>query len=129
VALFQLCAGTKISDIHGYPRAPDISVQDGNAPSTPSYTHVLLIWDAKHRKDPTDRITHHELSEVGRWIDLLDLHGAARTGLALHRLGVLLGNCIISNGQFSTEPDAELARLDVKEVSGFHPKSRFAVRP
>lgn len=127
--LWQICAGTRIKDIHGVDRTPDISFQNANSPETPSYLDVQLIWDAKYKKNPSHRITHDEVSGFGRWLEILSLRYAVKPEIVLEKLGQLLANNLITNGLESTEPDEELTRLDMKEVTSFHPTSSFNVRP
>ncbi len=45
--LWQLCAGTKIGDISGDERAPDISLQNASASDSPQASDVELIWAPK----------------------------------------------------------------------------------
>lgn len=46
---YQLVHGTAITDRYGEPRAPDISLQTGDAPDAPCGDHVIAVWDAKLR--------------------------------------------------------------------------------
>lgn len=125
----QICAGTKIKDIHGTPHTPDISFQTGNASDEPGYNDLILIWDAKYRKDNTSRISNSEVAVFGRWLELFDLRGKSPFHINLDNLSQLFGNCLISNGDFSTEPDIERKRLWLKEVSQFHPNTPYSIRP
>lgn len=125
----QVCAGTTVADIHGVERAPDISFQTDVSPDNPDFNHLLLIWDAKYRKDPNARITHPEVSEFGRWLEVFKLRGAPAPSINLAKLSKLAANCLITNGNASTEPALECERLWMKEVANFHPKSMFSVKP
>lgn len=127
--LFQLCAGTNASDIHGHLRGLDISLQAATAPDAPGPADVLQIIDAKYRTNPNDRISHHEFSEMARWIELFQLRGAASPGLAFPTCPELDANCLVTNGQFSTELDVECQRVSLSEIAEFHPSTAYHARP
>jgi len=125
--LWQICAGTKVSDIENVDRAPDISFQKDGASDTPTYRDIEIIWDAKYRKNSMDRITHPELSAFAIWIDLLNLRNPSH--IRFNSLSSLAANCLITNGQVSTEPDRVLNKYRLKEVSSFYPGKTFGTRP
>jgi hypothetical protein len=127
--LCQLCPGTTASDIHGHPRGLDISIQDPAASDTPGPADVLQIIDAKYRTNANDRISHHEFSEFARWIELFLLRGAGSPGLTFQAYPELNANCLVTNGQFSTEPVAECQRVSLSEIAGFHPATAHHSRP
>lgn len=130
--LWQLCAGTKITDIVGDERAPDISLQSARAPDQPTATDVQMIWDAKYKKKDrkgSRRITSHDFSEFARWVELFNLRGKGLPALVLNSLTGLVGHCLVTNGETSTEVDAELHRTTVREVTGMYPGRSPAVRP
>jgi len=124
----QICAGTRIRDIWDSPKAPDISFQLASSSNNPDYTEVKMIWDAKYRKNPNKRITSHEVSEFGRWLDLLEVKHCTPF-LIMNELHRLNGNILITNGKESTEPNSERNRLGIKECSSFYPGKRFNVQP
>ncbi len=114
----------------GIKRAPDISFQTDTSPDNPDFNHLLLIWDAKYRKNKESRITHPEVSEFGRWLEVFKLRGVHNPPINLAKLSKLAANCLITNGNASTEPDIECKRLWMKEVANFHPNSsEFSVKP
>ncbi len=127
--LWQVCAGTKITDNQSVERAPDISFQKGSASNTPTHNDVEMIWDAKYRKNPEDRITHSEVAAFILWIDLLNLKNSPKPSLQLNRLREMVANCLITNGRESTEPDGVLNRYDLKEVCSFYPGETPETRP
>lgn len=127
--LWQICAGTQIADIYGVARAPDISFQNDKSSDTPCYRDVEIIWDAKYKKNSHNRITNAELSSFGRWIELLKLRKSKKPVIEMSNLQKLAANCLVTNGQESTEPDDERYRLDLKEVTFFYPGNSFQVRP
>lgn len=127
--LFQICAGTRAADIHGTNHAIDISIQTASAGDTPGPDDVLQIFDAKYRSNSSHRISKHEFSEFVRWVELFKLRGAGTANLTLNQLGALDANCLVTNGEPSTEPDAECNRTSVREVSKFHPNETMAHRP
>jgi hypothetical protein len=127
--LYQLCSGTKIKDIVNMHRAPDISIQNANSSDVPTHKDVELIWDAKYRADDSSRITHSELSEFARIIDLLEVKNNVTIELNMGKYQNLIENCLITNGRESTEPNQERVRLDLKEVVNFYPGLNFKVFP
>lgn len=127
--LLQICAGTKVSDIYGKERAPDISFQNADSPDAPSWKDVKIIWDGKYRKKSSDSITDHEFSSFSRWLEILRLRNKQKPPINLNNLTQLLGNCLVTNGVKCTEPDAECTRADLKEVTSFYPGKQFSVRP
>jgi hypothetical protein len=129
VLLWQICAGTKIADIHGKKRAPDITFQIATSSDTPNYQDLVLIWDAKYTMTSTTRIRPEDLSEFGRWLEIFGLRGATKPPIILSSLVLLVQNCLITSGNKSTEPDAECIRLDLREVYSFYPGKTFSVRP
>jgi hypothetical protein len=127
--LNQLCAGTRAADLNGHLRALDISIQKAVASDTPGKDDVLQIIDAKYRTKKTDPISHHEFSEFARWIELFELRGRPTPGLTFSVLGDLDANCLVTNGRFSTELDAECQRVSLCEIEKFHPLTTHAKRP
>ena len=126
---YQICAGTTAEDIVGKHRAPDISIQDRLASDTPDFHDVLMIMDAKYRTTSADRLSAAEFSQFARWIELFELPSAPPPGLNLGHLGGLLACCLVTNGDFSTEPTAELVRKSLVEVRRFYPGSVHDRRP
>ena len=127
--LWQICSGTKITDIVNKERTPDISIQRGNASDTPTHNDVEIIWDAKFRNKNTDRITHSEFSAFVHWIDLFKLKTSSKPTIRLISFKNMVANCLITNGRKSTEPDSECNRQGLKEVVNFFPGAQFSVRP
>jgi len=129
ILLLQICAGTKVSDIYGKERAPDISFQNAGSSDAPSWKDVKIIWDGKYRKKSSDSITDHEFSSFSRWLEILRLRNKQKPPINLNNLAQLLGNCLITNGVKSPELDAECTRADLKEVTSFYPGKQISVRP
>ena len=127
--LFQLCAGTNARDIHNRNHAVDVSIQTGLASDNPGPDQILQIFDAKYRHNSTDRISGQEFSKFVHWVELFNLRGAGLPGLALSGVTELNANCLVTNGQPSTELDAECHRTSVREVTSFHPNEKPAFRP
>ena len=128
--IYEICAGTQIFDIHKKLRTPDISIQLFNGNETPDHINILAIWDAKFRKDNSKRISHHEFSEFGRIIELLncaeDLPMPIKSALSNDNLD---GNCLVTNGIHSTEPDDERTRKSLKEIFKLSPGSIYKIKP
>lgn len=127
--ILQVCAGTKAEDSSGKERGLDVSFQSANATDSPVATDVLQIFDAKYRADPQSRISHLEFAGFSHWVELFTLRGGARAGLFLGRLSQLNDNCLVTNGQASTEENAECVRIGVREVTKFRPNNAVQSRP
>jgi hypothetical protein len=128
--LFQLCAGTKAADRNGDERGLDLSIQTAASSDAPKAVDVLQIFDAKYRTDNAARITHPEFSAFAHWVELFDLRGMPNAGLMFGALNDLNANCLVTNGDPSTELDVECTRVSVREVSDFHPHTpAHSVRP
>jgi hypothetical protein len=125
---WQLCAGTKIRDLHGDSRAPDISLQRGTASEDPDLHDVAAIWDAKYKRKGA-RISSHEFSEFSRWLEVLNLRSNAAPSVITSAARDLGGHCLVTNGEHSTEVDAELARTNVREVASYYPGRTAVSRP
>ncbi len=117
---WQVCTGTKIKDIDGSDRAPDISLQVPHASDSPTWADVRAIWDAKHRESESDRITRNEFGQFRHIMRQLKIRkpsvndGLDDLGKDIYRVPAL-----ITNGQFSTEKDGTLLRIGFSEVRGF----------
>lgn len=127
--LFQICAGTTVDDLNGHSRALDVSIQASGASDTPIHTDVLQIFDAKYRKTISKRLSHHEFSEFARWIELFGLRTGGTAGLTFSSLSEFDANCLVTNGQPSTELDVECNRTGLREITNFHPKTTYVSRP
>lgn len=127
--LFQICAGTKAEDVSGKKRGIDLSIQDANAPDDPDYQHVYQIFDAKYRRNPNNRITHSEFAAFAHWVETFGLRNAQPVGLNLDALKDLDANCLVTNGNYSTEEDGERQRVNVREIAKFYPNRQHQARP
>lgn len=88
---------------------------------SPNFHHLLQIFDAKYRKNDSKRLTSHEFSEFARWIDLFQLKGKS-AGLEFNGSIDLDAHCLVTNGEETTEDNAERTRRDLREITKFHPK-------
>lgn len=127
--LWQLCAGTRIRDIHNELRAPDVSLQTAAAPDDPTHRDVAIIWDAKYRGDHSSAISDADFSRFTRLIDLLGLRSRRVPAIQLGPLAELAEHTLVTNGEFSTEPEAELVRAGFREARRFFPGKTFSTRP
>lgn len=127
--LWQLCAGTQVRDVHNGRRAPDVSLQTATASDDPLPTDVAIIWDAKYRGNHDSAISDADFSRFARLIILLGLGSRPMPRLRLGPLDQLAAHALLTNGEFSNEPDAELARAGFKEARRFFPGKNFDTRP
>lgn len=129
ICLIQICAGTRVLDPSGKERAFDLSFQSGDACETPTYAEVKQIFDAKLRKSHDRRITHPEFAAFSHWVELFGLREHFAPPLDLGSLSDINANCLVTNGQTSTEEDVERQRVGVTEVSNFYPGQSHSARP
>lgn len=128
--LWQFCLGTKIRDRNGRERAPDMSLQAASAaPNSPVCSDVRLVWDAKFKGSPAQRLTDADLATFAHMVEFFDLRGGAIPPVRFDRLMDLACNGLISNGTRSTETDAGLIQFSVKEIEGFFPGRNHQARP
>jgi hypothetical protein len=108
--VFHLVHGTKIQDMHGEPRAPDISLQLPQGGDSPTYADVLAMWDAKLRGTNAgpaeERISDNEyarFAKVREWLQL-PRPGTPNDTLDLWPPAFEVSG-LISNGRRNTEPE------------------------
>lgn len=73
-AQYQFVHGTQVEDIVGEPRAPDITLQKGNASENPKWGDVIAMWDAKLRgttSAPSDKRVDDK--EFARFVQVMEL--------------------------------------------------------
>jgi hypothetical protein len=119
--LYQLCAGTMIeSDFPDQNLHPDISLQTALAPESPNKSHVLLIWDAKY-VNKKKRVPNKEIRDFSAIVDIYELRGKRAPKIYFKSLKILLGNCLITNGDSHHESgsDAFLKKRGIKLVYHF----------
>jgi hypothetical protein len=124
-AEWQLVHGTEILDQFGRPRAPDLSLQTGNAPPDPTLKHVVAIWDAKLRGrtgQARDRpITDGEFRSfvvLLRWLEV-PAPGDPAEALLGDFPPAFQVRGLITNGRGPTEPDAVFLDERVAVVEHF----------
>lgn len=106
----HLVHGTQIQDVHGKPRAPDLSLQHPQGGSHPTYSDVLAMWDAKLRgtsaKPTEERISDNEyarFAKVREWLKLPRPGGPDDVLSSWPPAFEVSG--LITNGCQNTEPD------------------------
>lgn len=128
--LWQFCLGTKIKDVYGRRRAPDISLQLSTASEDdPTHSDVQLAWDAKFKRERGMRISDADIACFSQVVEFMGLRGRAVPAIRFDQLLDLVCNGLISNGDISTESDAGLRHLNIREVSAFFPGRPHASRP
>lgn len=109
---WQLVHGTQIRDRFGKPRAPDLSLQKGDAPLDPEAKHVVAIWDAKLRGE-SEAAQGASISDgefrsflsVLYWLNVPEPGDPAEAPLASFPPAFEVRG-LITNGKRPTEPDA-----------------------
>ena|GEM_PF-3958504 len=123
----QVCAGTRVADKHGDQRGLDVSIQSPLASNSPVHTDLIAIMDAKYKSDSNVRLTHGEYAGFHHWVEVFDLRREASPRLL--KGSMLEGNCLVTNGQPSTEATVGLRDGWVVEVSNFYPGLTLSRRP
>ncbi len=107
-AQYQIVHGTQVKDIFGEPRAPDITLQKGDASETPKWDDVIAMWDAKLRGTTSapceNRVDDKEFARFVQVMELLqvpDVHGSDVPLADLSACFEVTG--IITNGRGPTE--------------------------
>jgi hypothetical protein len=123
---FQLCPGIKVTDVHGKDRASDVNLLDGDAPPSPTHSHLRACWDAKYTARADSKLPDTAVSdfiftymELGKptppatWLSKVSAPECRTSGL-------------LTNGRSSTERDAALLAYGVSETHKFpgHPVTR-----
>ena len=113
----HLCAGTQIFDINSKARAPDISLQDGDARDAPCYHHIKAIWDAKYYLDFGKRITGSDFAKFAHMIIQLKVKRPGKEDGLIDIVGKFFSvSSLITNGGYSTEPKNTLIGYGFSEV-------------
>jgi hypothetical protein len=103
VPLFQMCCGTKIETRYqGQYRAPDISFQFPDSPSTPTVDNVFQIYDAKYNDTGSqkEKLSLNEFSYVSQMIRDLQLNPPQKgVNFQFDKFVEFNGNCILTNGK------------------------------
>jgi hypothetical protein len=119
---WHLTQGTKVVDLHGEERAPDIALEHPTSGDDPTFRHVAAIWDAKLRgtawREDAHRISDQEFARfalVRKWLsapvpgkDPLESWPAAFQVCGL-----------ITNGQRPSEPASVFLEAAVSVVEHF----------
>jgi hypothetical protein len=118
---YQVVHGTQIIGKHQQPRAPDISLQRGDAPDdNPVGSDVLVIWDAKLRgrgELTTKRVSD---AEFARFIFVKDSLGVAAPSSTITILPPAFEvSALVTNGLGPTEPFDVFFEKEVSVVERF----------
>ena len=118
---FQVCFGTKIglSKVTEKFIAPDISFQIFAASSKPNELDVILIMDPKYKFDSKKSLTTNELEKFMHWVNALQTSNASVQSVNFHALTDLLGNCLLTNGNYLKRQEEYCKAYFVKQVSNF----------
>jgi hypothetical protein len=124
--LFDLCPGIRIADRHGKPRAADINLLCAASPDAPTWRDLYAIWDAKYVYKGDKRLSDKDVADFAHTFEKLGAPSLptswtrAMAGAAFRYSGLL------TNGDFSSEPDQALAEDGIYETCNFPraPKTR-----
>lgn len=89
----------------------------------------MLIYDAKYHFNSADRLDHSEFAALARWTETFDLRSRMPIALNFGSLSDLAGNCLVTNGQYSTETVNELLSVNLREIANFYPGITHTCRP
>ncbi|MBY0264963.1 MAG: hypothetical protein K2W84_01035 [Burkholderiales bacterium] len=117
--IYQLCPGTNVEDMHGKLRAPDISLQKGDAPMNPTFNDVIACWDAKHSIHVGNTLPDTAVSDFAYTVAQFGKPVPPAKWTSLVKLPALRCSGLLTNGEWSTEPDAALAAAGIAETKNF----------
>jgi hypothetical protein len=124
VESFQLCPGIRVTDIHGKDRAPDVNLLEGDAPDVPSHFHLKACWDAKYSTNETRRLPDNEVSDFIHTFRQLGAPVAPGSWKAAVTVPAFAVSGLVTNGAWSTEPDATLAASGLTETAEFPDRAK-----
>jgi hypothetical protein len=117
--LYQVCSGTDIalSNLPDVSFSPDISFQKPDASDEPTQNDVVLIMDAKYKKNGIDFGNIKEMAEVVRSLETAD---ASNIALKFNKLTELKTNCLLSNGGISSKHSKYCEMRFIRQIGQFN---------
>lgn len=128
--LYQICVGTKVKsastnkEVH-----PDITFQSWDAPNDPEEKHLLLMMDAKFKKNSNDSLPLDEILSFGGLVDkVYKLNTKTSPIIHFKELKDILGNTVLTNGKTHDSTDTLLKAYQIKEVEMFDVGKNYRVK-
>lgn len=127
---FQVCVGTGVPLLtDGRMIYPDISFQSIDAPAEPHAEDVLMIMDAKFKKNENHKLPNDEVAVFENHVRRLGLQGKTLPPIEFSgELEPLKGNSLLTNARASTEKDVYLRTACIKEVERFDVGKAYKVK-
>lgn len=130
VSSYQICFGSniKLSTSPDTTCAPDISFQNINSSADPDENEVLLLMDAKFKKDRDTKFSIGTIREFITMINDLQTKSAASIDLKFNLLNDLKANCLLSNGKVIDKHKQYCTNNKVIQIGTFvHDNTTFDV--
>jgi hypothetical protein len=120
----HLCPGVKVVDRHGSEQAPDLTLQHPDSGESPTFRHVLAMWDAKLRgesgRPDASALTKPEVAEFMYMLDVLEVPSPGKSREALAGWPAAFEvSALITNGRRSAHTDALLYEKGFSETEAF----------
>ena len=127
---FQVCGGTGVPLLtDGRMVYPDISFQDIGAPLKPRTTDVLMIMDAKFKKNDKHKLPYDEVAVFENHVRRLGLHKKKLPAIEFDgELKPIKGNSLLTNARACSQKDAFLKEAKIKEVEQFDVGKKYKVK-
>lgn len=119
--LFQFCLGVEIM-ISSSPEttfAADISLQLGSSPYQPNESHVVLIMDAKYKKNKSSKIRIDEIREFAQNVSDMLAPKINQSMLLFNKYQNLNANCLFTNGEVIDKHKQYCINHKMKQVGSF----------
>jgi hypothetical protein len=128
--VYQVCVGTKVgSSITNKEVHPDITFQTANAPNNPEAKHLLLMMDAKFKKNSTDTLPFDEVLAFIGFVNIVyELNRKTVPKILFDKLHDILGNTILTNGRAHDVIDSIHKTNKIKEVEMFDVGKNYKVK-
>ncbi|MCC6372291.1 MAG: hypothetical protein IT236_14910 [Bacteroidia bacterium] len=119
--LFQICTGTKVKSVHDFYNVhPDISFQKAHAGDEPENSDLLMVMDAKFKRQPDKRLPFDEITSFCELVNgIYGLQKKKLPELKFHRLKDILGNALLTNALAHNDNDTYISGRNIKEIEAF----------
>jgi hypothetical protein len=127
---FQVCGGTGVTlSTDGRMIYPDISFQDINTDEIPSPKDVLMIMDAKFKKNNKHKLPYDEIAVFENHVRRLGLQKRKLPAIKFNdELEPIKGNSLLTNARACNEKEEFLKESKIKEVEQFDVGKNYRVK-
>ncbi len=128
--LYQVCTGTRIGTKYpGQNIHPDISFQTGNASDNPTWKDLLMIMDAKFKKNPGHKLPMDEVTSFCELVNnIFELNTSPIPKIKFNELRDIVGHALLTNGLAHNDDSKYVKSRKIKEVEFFDVGKRHNVK-